>query len=50
VCLYSIEDGDHSWPRGRGPLGATAIIWAFFKAHARGQKPSKKSKKKGASK
>ena len=50
VFLYSIEDGDHSWPRGRGPLGATAIIWAFFKEHARGQKRSKKSKKKGASK
>lgn len=46
VLLYSIEDGDHGWPNGRGPLGATKIIWEFFKEHGRGTTQSKKSKKK----
>ncbi|MEE2887051.1 MAG: PHB depolymerase family esterase [Planctomycetota bacterium] len=46
VLLYSIEGGDHGWPNGRGPLGATKIIWEFFKEHGRGTAQSKKSKKK----
>lgn len=46
VHLYSIEGGDHGWPRGRGPLAATKIIWEFFKEHGRGQTPTKKSRKK----
>jgi polyhydroxybutyrate depolymerase len=33
VRFYSIEGGDHGWPR-RG-LDATALIWEFFTAHPR---------------
>lgn len=46
VVLYSIEDGDHGWPSGRGPIAATGLIWEFFKEHGRGASQSKKKKSK----
>ena len=36
VVLYSIVDGDHGWPRKRSHhVGASEMIWEFFKEHAR---------------
>ncbi len=36
VQLYSIENGDHGWPRkSYHSVSATEIIWNFFKAHPR---------------
>lgn len=36
VALYSIEGGDHGWPRGgRRSPPATKLIWEFFEAHPR---------------
>ena len=36
VSLYSIEGGDHGWPRGgRRSVEATTLIWEFFKEHPR---------------
>ena len=45
VELYAITDGGHAWPGGRAgsrvgdtpatEVDATALMWAFFKAHAR---------------
>ena len=36
VQLYSIENGNHSWPReSYHSVAATQIIWQFFKAHPR---------------
>lgn len=38
VALYSIEGGDHGWPRGgRRTVPATKLIWEFFEAHPRGE-------------
>jgi len=36
VQLYSIENGNHGWPReSYHSVAATQIIWQFFKAHPR---------------
>lgn len=47
VVLYAIEGGGHTWPGGRQyapafivgrttrDIDGCALIWAFFKAHAR---------------
>ncbi|MEQ8766364.1 MAG: PHB depolymerase family esterase [Planctomycetota bacterium] len=36
VVLYSIEDGDHGWPKKSSHgVEATELIWKFFKAHPR---------------
>jgi len=45
VELYALTDGGHAWPGGRAgsrrgdqpptAVNATAVMWAFFKAHAR---------------
>lgn len=36
VALYSIEGGDHGWPRGgRRSVPATRLIWEFFEEHPR---------------
>ena len=36
VKLYSIENGNHGWPReSYHSVAATQIIWQFFKAHPR---------------
>ena len=36
VQLYSIENGNHGWPReSYHSVSATQIIWRFFKAHPR---------------
>ncbi|MBK6485670.1 MAG: polyhydroxybutyrate depolymerase [Gemmatimonadetes bacterium] len=45
VELYQVEDNGHAWPGGTSgsrlgdkpstSMDATAVIWAFFKAHAR---------------
>ncbi|MDP6995148.1 MAG: CocE/NonD family hydrolase [Candidatus Poribacteria bacterium] len=36
VQLYSIENGNHGWPReSYHSVSATQIIWQFFKAHPR---------------
>lgn len=38
VALYSIEGGNHGWPRGgRRSVRATELIWAFFEEHPRRQ-------------
>ena len=40
VVLYSIEGGDHGWPRRT--VDATALIWDFFKEHPRGGQKKKR--------
>ena len=36
VAFYSIEGGDHGWPRGGSKsVSATELIWEFFEAHPR---------------
>ncbi|MEE9391495.1 MAG: PHB depolymerase family esterase [Planctomycetota bacterium] len=43
VKLYSIKNGDHSWPRQRShSLAATKLIWNFFNSHPR--RPQTKEK------
>jgi len=43
VVLYSIEGGNHGWPRGgRRSLPATKLIWEFFKSHPRTVEASSK--------
>jgi polyhydroxybutyrate depolymerase len=42
VVLYSLEEGEHGWPRGGSrSVNATKLIWKFFKDHPR--KAAKKS-------
>ena len=49
VSLYSIEGGDHGWPRGgRRSLPATTLIWEFFQAHPREAKKASEPSEKTA--
>lgn len=47
VALYSIEGGDHGWPRGGSKsVSATELIWEFFEAHPRLPEGEKKGRAK----